>query len=245
MQGETLTVDGPRGRFEALVRRPTNAGPGEPPRPAVVVIQEIFGVNPPMVEVAERLAARGFHAVVPDLFHQFEPGIVLDDRNPDDLKRAFELFPKYDVDLGVEDIRATVAAARGLPGVNGRVGAVGFCLGGLQAFLTATRTDADASVSYYGVNIDAFLGEANRIAHPLLVHIAGEDAFVPREAQDRIIAGLKDRPGVEVHRYDGCDHAFARPHGDHFDAAAAQLADQRTHDFLRRNLDAPGAGPGR
>ena len=238
MQGETMTVTGPKGSFQALVRRPVDAEQGEGPRPAVVVIQEIFGVNQPMIEVAEGLAANGFYAVVPDLFSQFEPGIVLDDRNPDDLKRAFELFPKYDVDRGVQDIRATIDAVRKLPGVSGKVGAVGYCLGGLQAFLAATRTDADAVVSYYGVNIDAFLGEAERISHPLMVHIAGEDQFVPREAQDRIIAGLKERPGVEVFRYEGADHAFARNGGDHYAPEAARDADQRTHDFLRQNLDA-------
>ena len=135
MQGETMTVEGPQGAFQALVRRPVDAEQGEGPRPAVVVIQEIFGVNRTMVEVAEGLAANGFYAVVPDLFSQFEPGIVLDDRKPDELKRAFELFPKYDVDRGVADVKATIAAVRGLPGVGGKVGAVGYCLGGLQAFL--------------------------------------------------------------------------------------------------------------
>lgn len=238
MQGETLTVNGPRGAFQALVRRPVDAEQGEGPRPAVVVIQEIFGVNHTMVEVAEGLAANGFYAVVPDLFAQFEPGIVLDDRKPDELKRAFELFPKYDVARGVEDVRATLAAVRGLPGVSGKVGVVGYCLGGLQAFLAATRTDADAVVSYYGVNIDAFLGEADGISHPLLVHIAGEDQFVPREAQDRIMAALENRPQVEAHRYEGADHAFARRGGDHYRPEDARLADGRTHDFLRQNLDA-------
>ena len=238
MQGETMTVTGPQGRFEALVRRPVDAEQGEGPRPAVVVIQEIFGVNHTMVEVAEGLAANGFYAVIPDLFSQFEPGIVLDDRKPEELKRAFELFPRYDVPRGVEDVRATIDAVRALPGVSGKVGVVGYCLGGLQAYLAAARTDADAVVSYYGVNIDAFLGEAGAIARPLLVHIAGDDQFVPREAQDRILAALKDRPGVQVHRYEGCDHAFARRDGDHYAPEAARTADQRTHDFLRQALDA-------
>lgn len=238
MQGETMTIAGPNGAFDALVRRPVDAEQGEGPRPAVVVIQEIFGVNHTMVEVAEGLAANGFYAVVPDLFSQFEPGIVLDDRKPDELKRAFDLFPRYDVERGVADVRATVDAVRKLPGVSGKVGAVGYCLGGLQAFLTAARTDADAVVGYYGVNIDGFLGEAGNIAHPLMLHIAGEDQFVPREAQDKIIAALKDNPRVEVHRYEGVDHAFARRAGGHYDPEQARVADQRTHDFLRHNLDA-------
>ena len=238
MQGETMTIQGRHGAFEALVRRPVDAEQGEGPRPAVVVIQEIFGVNRAMVEVAEGLAANGFYAVVPDLFSQFSPGIVLDDRDPEDSKRAFELFPRYDVDRGVEDVRATIDAVRTLPGVNGKVGAVGYCLGGLQAYLAATRTEADAVVGYYGVNIDAFLGEADRIGRPLMLHIAGEDKFVPREAQDRVMAALGDNAFVEVHRYEGVDHAFARIGGDHYDAAAAKEADERTHDFLRQHLGA-------
>ena len=238
MQGETMTIKGPGGSFQALVRRPVDAEQGEGPRPAVVVIQEIFGVNHTMLEVAEGLAANGFYAVVPDLFHQFSPGIVLDDRKPEELKRAFELFPRYDVPRGVEDVRATIDTVRSLPGVSGRVGVVGYCLGGLQAFLAAARTDADAVVGYYGVNIDAFLGEAEAIAHPLLLHIAGEDQFVPREAQDRIVAALAENPYVEVHRYEGRDHAFARRDGDHYHAEDARIADQRSHDFLRQNLGA-------
>lgn len=240
MQGETLTITTPDGSFEALVRRPVDQEQGEGPRPAVVVIQEIFGVNHTMVEVAEGLAANGFYAVVPDLFWRFGPGIVLDDRKPDELKRAFELFPKVDVDKGVEDIRATIDAVRDLPGVSGKVGAVGYCLGGLMAFLTATRTDADAVVSYYGVNLDAFTPEAEKLAHPLLIHIAGEDEFVPHEAQARIVSALKDHPQVEIHTYPGRNHAFARRDGASFDAEDARLADQRTHDFLRQNLDVLG-----
>lgn len=244
MQGETMTIPGRRGSFQALVRRPVDAEQGEGPRPAVVVVQEIFGVNHTVTEVAEGLAANGFYAVAPDLFHQFEPGIVLDDRKPEDSRRAFELFPRYDVPRGVEDIRDTIDAVRTLPGVNGKVGVVGFCLGGLQAFLAATRTNADAVVGYYGVNIDAFLGEADRIGRPLMLHIAGEDRFVPREAQDKVIDALKDNPFVEVHRYEGRDHAFARRDGDHYAPEDARVADQRTHDFLRRNLDAFGAEGG-
>ena len=93
MLGETMTVTGPDGAFPALVRRPVDAEQGEAPRPAVVVIQEIFGVNHTMVEVAEELAANGFYAVVPDLFWRLGKNIVLDDRKPEELKRAFELFP--------------------------------------------------------------------------------------------------------------------------------------------------------
>ena len=116
------------------------------------------------------------------------------------------------------------------------MGAVGYCLGGLLAYLTAARTDVDASVGYYGVNIPAFLGEAAKIKKPLLLHIAAEDGFVPKPAQAQMTAGLKDNPNVTLHRYDGVDHAFARPGGAHYDRNAADLANSRTADFLRRHL---------
>ena len=236
MQGETLTISTPDGAFQALVRRPVDEEQGEGPRPAVIVIQEIFGVNHTVREVCDGLAANGFYAVAPDLFWRFEPDIVLDDRKPDELKRAFELFPRFDVEKGVEDIAATLAEVRRQVGVSGKVGAVGFCLGGLLAFLTSTRTDADAVVGYYGVNIDKYVGEKEKIAHPLMLHIAGEDQFVPPDAQARIRAELGDDRHVEIHTYEGADHAFARRGGDHYKPDAARDADQRTHDFLRLNL---------
>ena len=231
-----MTIRGADGAFEALVRRPVDQEQGEGPRPAVVVIQEIFGVNHTMIEVAERLAANGFYAVVPDLFWRFEPGIVLDDRKPEDLQRAFSLFPRFDVDKGVQDVAATLAAVRALPGVNGKVGAVGFCLGGLIAFLTAARTDADAVVGYYGVNIDKHVGETRGLTRPLMLHIAGEDAFVPPPAQQAIVDALGGEPQITLHRYPDRDHAFARRDGDAFHPQDAAAADQRTHDFLRHAL---------
>jgi carboxymethylenebutenolidase len=116
---------------------------------------------------------------------------------------------------------------------------VGYCLGGQLAFLTAARTDADASVGYYGVNLPARLGEAANIKRPLMLHIAAEDGFVPKDAQAQIIAGLKDNPLVTIHVYDGVDHAFARPGGQNYNAAAAGLANRRTEEFFQQHLVTP------
>ncbi len=143
---------------------------------------------------------------------------------------------RFDVDQGVEDIGATIDQVRALDGCSGKVGAVGYCLGGRLAYLTATRTDSDASVGYYGVGIEAYLPEAEKLAHPLMLHIAEDDGFVPKEAQALITAALKDHPQVILHTYPGCDHAFARPGGAHYDAAAAAQADGRTLAFLREHL---------
>ncbi|CAN5470856.1 dienelactone hydrolase family protein [soil metagenome] len=228
---ETLTINTPDGAFSAYVARPSAEF-----APAVVVIQEIFGVNKVMRDVCDSLAAQGFVAVCPDLFWRIEPGIDITDQSEAEWKRAFELYNAFDVDAGVSDIAATIAAVRVLPGVNGKVGAVGYCLGGLLAFLTAARTDSDATIAYYGVGIEKHVGEADKLARPLLMHVAEEDQFVPKEAQKVILGALKDHPQIEIHTYPGRDHAFARVGGEHYDAADASTANSRSLAFFKSNL---------
>jgi carboxymethylenebutenolidase len=229
--GERITITTDDGTFGAYVARPSRS-----PAPAVVVIQEIFGVNQVMRDITDGLAAEGFLAICPDLFWRIEPGIDITDKSEAEWKRAFELFNAFDVDKGVEDIAATIDLIRADPGCSGKVGAVGFCLGGLLAFLTAARTDADASVSYYGVGIDSRLAEADKLVHPLLMHIAEEDEFTPPEARDLILRTLKDHPQIEIYTYPGCNHAFARAGGEHYNEAAAKLANGRTLTFLKKHL---------
>lgn len=228
---ETLKINTPDGAFSAYVARPKTAS-----APAIVVIQEIFGVNKVMRDICDGLAAQGFIAICPDLFWRIEPGIDITDQSEAEWKRAFELFNAFDVDAGVSDIAATIAAARELDGVNGKVGAVGYCLGGLLAFLTATRTDIDAAVSYYGVGIEQRVGEAEKLNHPLLMHIAEKDQFVPPEAQQVILNALKDHPQIEIHTYEGRDHAFARQGGAHYDATDAAKANGCSLTFFQKAL---------
>jgi carboxymethylenebutenolidase len=229
--GETVTIRTPDGEFGAYL-----AKPGAATAPAIVVIQEIFGVNAVMRAVTDDSARQGYRAVCPDLFWRIEPGIDISDRSEAEWKRAFELFNAFDVDLGVKDIAAAVGYARQHPASTGKVGAVGFCLGGLLAFLAGVDTDADASVGYYGVGIERRLGEADKLANPLMLHIAEADQFVPKEAQALIVASLKNHPQVEIHAYPGRDHAFARKGGEHYHGADAALANQRTLDFFVRTL---------
>jgi carboxymethylenebutenolidase len=229
--GERTTINTRDGAFSAYLARP-----GRSPAPAVVVIQEIFGVNQVMRDITDGLAGHGYLAVCPDLFWRIERGIDITDKSEAEWKRAFELFNAFDVDAGVGDIGATIDQVRRDPACDGKVGAVGFCLGGQLAFLTATRTDADASVSYYGVGLENRVGEADKLARPLLMHIAEEDQFVPKAAQAVILAALKDHPKIEIHTYPGCDHAFAREGGEHYDAEAAKLANGRTLSFFARTL---------
>jgi carboxymethylenebutenolidase len=226
-----LGLTTPDGEFRAYV-----AAPASSPAPAVVVIQEIFGVNAVMRQTADQFAARGYLAVCPDLFWRIEPGIDITDQSEAEWKRAFELFNAFDVETGVKDIDATIDKVRKDPRCNGKVGAVGFCLGGLLAYLTAVRTDCDASAAYYGVGIERYTAEADKLVSPLLLHIAEEDQFTPKPARDLILAALKNHPQIEIHTYPGRDHAFARPGGEHYDAADAALAEGRTLAFFKRSL---------
>jgi carboxymethylenebutenolidase len=228
---ERMTITTPDGIFTAYVARPATS-----PAPAVVVLQEIFGVNAVMREACDRLAAAGYLAVCPDLFWRIEPGIDITDQSKAEWDRAFELFNAFDVDKGVKDIKATLKAVRSDAGCSGKVGAVGYCLGGKLAFLTATRTDADASVGYYGVGLEALVGEAEKLTHPLMLHIAGEDSFSSKDAQAVIVNSLRNHPQITLHIYEGRDHAFARPGGKHYDAADAKLADDRTLAFFKEHL---------
>ncbi len=229
--GETISIKTPDGEFSAYVARPK-----ADKAPAVVVIQEIFGVNQVMRDITDGLAAQGYLAICPDLFWRIEPGIDITDKSEAEWKRAFELFNAFDVETGVKDIQATITVIRADAQSNDKVGAVGFCLGGLLAFLTATRTDADAAVSYYGVGIENRLSEAANLTRPLMLHIAEEDQFVPKEAQAMILAALKNHPQVEAFTYPGRDHAFAREGGEHYDATDAAKAGGRTLQFFQRTI---------
>ena len=226
----SISTLGGDANFNAYVARPEGT-----PKAAIIVIQEIFGVNPGIRNKCDSWAAEGYLAVAPDLFFRMKPGIELDPDVEAEFNEALDYFGKYNPDDGVKDIEATIHWIRREAGV-AKVGCVGYCLGGKLAYMTATRTDIDASVGYYGVMIDQMLGEKHGIAHPLLLHIPTADHFVGPEAQAAIHAGLDDHPRVTLHDYDGLDHGFATESGNRRDEAGAQLADGRTRTFFKENL---------
>jgi Dienelactone hydrolase and related enzymes len=202
---------------------------------AVIVIQEIFGVNEGIRAKCDEWASKGYLAIAPDLFWRIRPGIELDPDIPEQMQEAFGLFGQFDQDAGIRDIEATIREARKMIG-GGKVGAVGYCLGGRLAYKTATRTDIDASVGYYGVGIDALLGESHAIARPLMLHIPMDDGFVPPEAQQKMHAGLDGHPRVTLYDYPGLDHGFAAQMGKRRNEEGARLADDRTEAFFAQHL---------
>ena len=226
--GRRVTIQGKDGSFSAYVADgKTRDGP------AIVVIQEIFGVNRVMRDIADSLAEEGYTAVVPDLFWRIERGIDITDQTDAEWEKAFSYFKAFNVDKGVEDIAATIAWVRAQG--HRKVGAEGYCLGGLLAYLTGTRTDIDATVGYYGVGIDNYLGEAAKAKKPVLLHIAEEDGFVSKDSQAKMKAALTN-PNYQLYSYPGRDHAFARDGGKHYHRGDANKANDRTMDFFRKHL---------
>jgi carboxymethylenebutenolidase len=219
------------GSFSAYI-----AEPSATPAAAVLVIQEIFGVNQVMRDLCDSFAAQGYLACCPDLFWRIEPGIQITDKTEAEWKRAFELFGAFDVDKGVDDLKATLQHLRSHSDCNGKVGSVGYCLGGKMAFLMATRSDADCNVSYYGVGLDQLADEVPNITRPLMMHMATKDQFCPPETQEVVKKAVSPNANVTLHIYEGNDHAFAREGGEHYDPEAAGLANERTMAFLKANL---------
>jgi len=235
MEGNMTTIsidaDDKSGSFGCLVVKP-----GKEPAGVVVLIQEIFGVNDAMRATANEVAALGFIAVCPDLFWRLQPGVDITDKTDAEWKQAFDLMNRFDQATGIADLKTTVAFARTMPGSNGRVGTMGYCLGGRLAFMMAEQSDADVNISYYGVGLDGLLDDLPKVTRPLLVHIADEDKFFPAEARAKVAATATSNPHISVYTYKGADHAFARVGGIHFDALSATIANGRSAEALAAAL---------
>ena len=227
-----IIIGGHDGAFSAYIARPKTM-----PAPAVVVLQELFGVNADIRKHCDELAEQGLLGVAPDLFWRQEPGVDLNVTSEADWQHGLRLYGAYDRDAGVKDVKDTINAVRNLPECNGKVGLLGYCLGALMVFLTAVRNDGiDAAVWYHGGDTEKYLGEVDGLHAPLLMHLAEEDEFISKAAQAEIKAALTTKPNTTIYSYPGQNHAFSRHNGTHYNAAAASLANGRTSDFLHQLL---------
>jgi carboxymethylenebutenolidase len=216
----------------ALISR----GRGSRRAPAVVVLQELFGVNADIRKTCDELAEQGFVALAPDRIWRQEPGVDLSATSEPDWQHGPRLYQAYDRDAGVRDIKATVDVVANLPETIGKVAVLGYCLGALMTFLTAVRSTVAAAVACHGGDTEKYLGEANGLHAPLLMHLAEKDEFISKAAQTEIKTVLANKPNVTIYSYPGQNHALARHNGLNYNAAAAALANGRTSEFLNEHL---------
>jgi carboxymethylenebutenolidase len=231
MRTENITVKLRDGEMGAHV-----AYPDRTPAGAIIAIMEIWGVNDTMRQHAREFAEAGFICLVPDLFWRQEPGVELSDGNPDHVEKAFDLYYEFDYDLGVRDMEDTMAYLRGIEGGNGRVGSVGYCLGGKLCYLMCCRTEIDCAVAYYGTYIEHNIREAKNLHRPFMLHMAMKDRWVQAEVNDLLERRLSPNPLVTIHKYPEADHAFARHGGRTYRQADADRALALSVDFLRKQL---------
>ena len=226
MKGTYVTIaakDG--GRFKAYLAKPEKgSGPG------IGLLQEIFGINQYIRDVADYYAEEGYVVIAPDLFWRLEPGVELDETQ---FEKAFGLYQNFNVAKAVDDIVASVTALKARPECVGKIGAVGFCLGGALAYLAAAHAGVDCAVGYYGVGIEKSLDLVPKIICPLVLHFAAADKFVPEAAREQIRAAFAGNQDVEIHIYPGVDHAFARPGGHAYNKPAALMAHSRSIALFR------------
>ena len=181
--------------------------------PGLLLVQEIFGVNSHIKEVAQLYAQDGFVVLAPDLFWRTEAGVEL------------------------SDLGDAIDTLKTLPEVSGKIGAIGYCLGGHIAYRLASRNKVSAAVSYYGGSIDQVLDEAKTLHTPLIMHFAELDKYIPAPATEKISAALKNNAHVVIHHYPGVDHGFNCDQRGSYNRQAAMLAFARSSAFLHKHLD--------
>src|SRR5260370_29233724 len=213
---DRINEEGGDGAFGAYIGRPQTL-----PAPAVVVLQELFGVNADIRKTCDELAEQGLIAVAPDLFWRQEPGVDLSVTSEADWQHGLRLYQAHDRDAGARDVKDTANAVAKLPGCIGKVAVLGYCLGALMVFLTAVRHGVDAAVAYHGGDTEKYLGEIEGLHAPMLMHLAQEDEFISKAAQAQIKAALAKKPNTTVCTYPGQHHSFSRHNGQQLNPPAA------------------------
>ncbi len=199
--------------------------------PGIVLLHDEFGIDAIMRARADKLSQElGMFVLIPDLFWRIEPCLYLNASSQSDIRKASSLLSAFDSAAAMEDVLATIIALREIGGCTGRVGVLGYDIGGYLSYLAAARSDLNAAVSFYGPGIENNLDEAIKITNPLLIHMAS------KHNGDDINASLKEYMMISIHDYPDCKPGFARPGNPAFDRQNAELAEKRSNEFLAANL---------
>ena len=200
-------------------------------KPAVLILSEMFGLNGPMQDFAQHYAARGHCTMVPDLFWRTQTpgGLDYDEKG---FALAWARIKDFDIDTCAKDMRAAAAALRRQPSCNGKVVALGFCMGGRLAFVAAARAGLDAAIGLYGLNISQHLAEAPAIAVPTHLHYGDKDQHVPLAEIEAVAKGTAANPKITIWRYPEAGHSFFNKVRPTYDPAAAAVAATRIDALL-------------
>lgn len=232
MQSQRISINAKDGgQFGAyLSLPPTGKGPG------ILLIQEIFGVNQHIREVADQYASDGFVVLAPDVFWRQEPGVDIG-YDEAGFKKGFGLMQGMDFPQAVEDLCVAAEVLKTRSEVIGKVSSLGYCMGGMLSYLVGTTSGAvDASVCYYGGGIHTALDRASQVNIPMLMHFAEKDGFIPMDAVLQIKTAFESNPGVEIHTYPDVDHGFNCWGRPMYQQKAAALARGRSLEFLSRTI---------
>jgi len=224
-----IDIDTNDGSFGAYLSLP-RGGKG----PGIVLLQEIFGVNQHIRNVADQYAADGYVVLAPDLFWRQSPRIELG-YNDEEWKRAYALMQATDFALAQQDVAATVKVLRGLAG-DEKIASLGYCFGGRLSYHTAANGLVDAAVAYYGGGIQNALDRAPEIKVPLLMHFGAADSHIPLDAVKSIAERFDDNEQVEIHVYEGAQHGFNCNHRSSYHQRAAAEAHGNSLLFLSEQL---------
>ena len=205
------------------------------PLPGVLILHEIFGLTDFIHSLLAFFSERQFIAMAPDLYHRVAPGKVFG-YSGDSWLQAVSARNRLHDDQSVRDVGACVQALRSMPSCSGSVALVGYCLGGLYAFLGAATLDVNAAVSVHGVRIETHLDKTRSIKVPLQLHFCGRDKHVPEDALVQITESIKENGMIETCYYPEAEHGFTRlgqPVYRYQDAAKAQ---ERLLEFLNSKV---------
>jgi carboxymethylenebutenolidase len=225
----------PDGTFDLTVWLP-GAGHG----PAILLIQEIYGVSEYIRAVAGDLAALGYVVGAPDMFWRIQPGYAAA-HDEAGLKESMAIASRYDGRAGLDDAEAAYRHLAALPEVSDGAGIVGFCFGGTVAFELGARVDARAVVSFYGSGVPGSVDLLEQVKSPILFHFGGSDPFIPRDEVARVEAAVRDHPSADIHVQEEAGHAFHNRKAPMFyQPEPAARAWQLTEEYLARHLPATG-----
>lgn len=231
MNARTVIVPLRNGNMSAYLAIPEGK-----PKGAIIAIMEIWGVNETMRTHAKEFSDAGYICIVPDLFWRQEPNVELSDKKSEDIKKAFDLYYDFDYDLAVNDMKDTEKYLKNLSDYDGKVGAVGYCLGGKLCYLMCCRTNIDCAIAYYGTYIEHHIKEVTNLHRPFLLHMAMKDRWVQKEVNDLLERKLNKNPLVAICKYPDADHAFARHGGLTYKKSEADEALKISLKFFEKHL---------